>query len=59
MKTSKTYRLSQATLTAIDELQEMTGAASATEVLELAVARWHSIEQRRQALKLKKEDKPR
>ena len=44
MKISRTYRLSAATLTMIEELQEMTGAASATEIIEIAVARWHGAE---------------
>jgi len=49
MKLSRTYRLSEATLAMIDELQQMTGAASATEVLELAVARWHGAESQKGA----------
>ena len=53
MKISRTYRLSPATLQMIADLQTLydqlsdKGSVSATEIIELAVARWHGAENER------------
>ena len=54
MKISRTYRLSPATLQMIADLQTLydqlsdKGSISATEIIELAVARWHGAETEKQ-----------
>ena len=55
MKISRTYRLSPATLQMIADLQTLydqlsdRGSVSATEIIEIAVARWHGAESQKGA----------